>query len=94
MFNNVLCSASHATIGVAALATARPPIASGIGDNSAEIEDNSAEIGNNSVKISDDSAEIGDRRERDPMLNSLLNGDWSNSVPGRQVWKKYPYLHD
>ena len=25
------------------------------------------------------------RRERDPMLNSVLNGDWSNSVPGRQI---------
>ena len=24
-------------------------------------------------------------RERDPMLNSVLNGDWSNSVPGRQI---------
>ena len=23
-------------------------------------------------------------RESDPMLNSVLNGDWSNSVPGRQ----------
>ena len=29
-----------------------------------------------------------DRRyhhERDPMLNSVLNGDWSNSVPGRKI---------
>ena len=25
------------------------------------------------------------RRERDPMLNSVLNGDWSNSVPGRKI---------
>ena len=25
------------------------------------------------------------RRERDSMLNSVLNGDWSNSVPGRQI---------
>ena len=25
------------------------------------------------------------RRERDPMLNSILNGGWSNSVPGRQI---------
>ena len=24
-------------------------------------------------------------RERDTMLNSVLNGDWSNSVPGRQI---------
>ena len=27
----------------------------------------------------------GYRQERDPMLNSVLNGDWSNSVPGRQI---------
>ena len=26
-------------------------------------------------------------RESDPMLNSILNGDWSNSVPGRQILK-------
>ena len=25
------------------------------------------------------------RRERDAMLNSVLNGDWSNSVPGRKI---------
>ena len=25
------------------------------------------------------------RRERDPMLNSVLNGEWSNSVPGRKI---------
>ena len=25
------------------------------------------------------------RRERDPMVNSVLNGDWSNSVPGRKI---------
>ena len=25
------------------------------------------------------------RRERDPMLNSVLNGDWSNSVTGRKI---------
>ena len=24
-------------------------------------------------------------RECDPMLNSVLNGDWSNSVPGRKI---------
>ena len=47
-------------IGVTATATTRPPIASGIGDNSAEIGDNSAEIGNNSAEIGDNSAEIGD----------------------------------
>ena len=61
MFNNVLwCLASRATIGVAASATARPPIASGIGDNSAEIGDNPAEIGYNSAEIGDDAAEIVD----------------------------------
>ena len=27
------------------------------------------------------------RHESDPMLNSVLNGDWSNSVPGRQIPK-------
>ena len=27
------------------------------------------------------------RHESDPMLNSVLNGDWSNSVPGRQFPK-------
>ena len=25
------------------------------------------------------------RRERDPMLNYIPNGDWSNSVPGRKI---------
>ena len=45
MFNSVLwCLASRATIGVPASATARPPIASGIGDNSAEIGDDAAGI--------------------------------------------------
>ena len=45
MFNNVLWSlASRATIGVAASATVRPSIASGIGDNSAEIGDDAAGI--------------------------------------------------
>ena len=40
-------------------------------DNDAGIGDNSGEIGNNSIL----------------MLNSILNGDWSNSVPGsgRQI---------
>ena len=52
-----------------------------IGDRAATDRDNAAGIGKNS-------AEIGDgryRRERDPMLNSILNGDWSNSVPGRKI---------
>ena len=45
--NDVLCLASHATIGVAASATAdrlRDRDATGIGDNSAEISDDAAEI--------------------------------------------------
>ena len=29
------------------------------------------------------------RHESDPMLNSILNGDWSNSVPGRQFPKRF-----
>ena len=45
MFKNVLSLVSHATIGIAASKTARPPITSGIGDNAAGISDNSAEIG-------------------------------------------------
>ena len=45
--------------------------------------DNSAGIGDNSAEIGDGAAGIG--RERDPMLNSILNGDWSNSVPGRKI---------
>ena len=44
MFNNVLCLASLATTGVAASATARPAIASGIGNNYAEIGDGAAGI--------------------------------------------------
>ena len=31
------------------------------------------------------------RRERDPMLNSVLNGDWSNSVPGRKISEGMTY---
>ena len=49
MFNNVLCLASRATIGIGARAAADHlrdrDNAAGIGDNSAEISDNSAEIG-------------------------------------------------
>ena len=49
-------------IGVAALATARPPIASGIvtSDNAAGISDNSAGFSDNSAKIGDGAAEIVD----------------------------------
>ena len=48
MFNNVLCLASHATIGVVASAPADRlrdrDNAAGIGDNSAEIGDDAAGI--------------------------------------------------
>ena len=58
MFYNVLrCLASHATIGIAS-ATVRPPIASGIGDNSAEIGDNSTEIGDDTAGIGDIAAKV------------------------------------
>ena len=64
MCDNVLCSVSHATIGIAASATANRlrdrDNATRIGNNSAEISDNSAKIGDNSAEISDNSAEIGD----------------------------------
>ena len=52
--------------------------------------DNGAGIGDNSAKISDDTAGIVDiatKVKSDPMLNSIMNGDWSNSVPGRQITK-------
>ena len=46
----------------------------------------------NAAGIGDNSEEIGDKRrdrryssECYPMLNSSLNRDWSNSVPGRQI---------
>ena len=62
----------------------------GIGDNSTEISYNSAGIGDNSAEVGDDTAACRDRRyrhESDPMLNSTLNGDWSNFVHGRQFPK-------
>ena len=58
MFNNVLCLASLATIGVAASATVQPPIASGIGNNSAKIRDNSEEIGDGAAGIVDIAANV------------------------------------
>ena len=67
---------SRATIGDRA-ATDRlsdPGNAAGIGDNSAEIGDDAAGIVDIAANV------IGD-----PMLNSVLNGDWSNSVAGRQI---------
>ena len=55
MFNNVLRRlVSRATSGIAASATARPPIISQI----AEIGDNTAEIGDNSTEIGDGAAGI------------------------------------
>ena len=69
MFNNVLQRlVSCATIGIATSATAYHP----------KVRDNAEGIGNNSTEICDDAA-----GESDPMLNCLLNGDWSNNVPGR-----------
>ena len=54
MFNYVLwCLASRATIGDCAL-----PIATGIGDNSAEISDNLAEIGDDAAGIVDIAANV------------------------------------
>ena len=49
--------------------------------------DNAAGIGDNSSEIGDDAEGSSILRESDPMLNSILNGDWSNSVPGRQFPK-------
>ena len=45
-----------------------------------------AEISDNGTEIIDDTAVI---HESDPMLKSVLNGDWSTSVPGKQ----FPKLH-
>ena len=50
-------------------------------DNAAGIGDNSAEIGDDAAGIID----IAKSRKCDPMINSVQNGDWSNSVPGRQI---------
>ena len=58
MFNNVLCLASHTTIGVAASAPADRNNTAGIGDNSTEIGDNSAEIGNGAAGIVDIAANV------------------------------------
>ena len=45
VFHDVLlCLANRATIGIIASATGRPPIASGIGDKSAEIGDGTTGI--------------------------------------------------
>ena len=74
MFYYVLqCLVSRATIGDCAAADRLRDRdnATGIGDNTAGISDNSAEIGNNA-------AGIGNIHKSDPMLNSVLNGDWSN----------------
>ena len=55
MFNNVLCLASRATIGVAASA---PADRLRDRDNSAEIGDNSAEIGDGAAGIVDIAANV------------------------------------
>ena len=52
VFHDVLrCLVSHATIGIAASATARTPIAAVIIDNSSEISDDAAEIVNITAKV-------------------------------------------
>ena len=75
MFNNVLrCLVSRAMISIAASVIARPrrsPQGSRQLRRTAGIGDNSAEIGDNSAEIGDDAA-------------GIVNGDWSNSVLGRQ----------
>ena len=79
MFNNVLlCLASRATTGVGAAA-------SGIGDNSAEFGNNSAESAITPQNRQWRRRDRRYRRERDPMLNSVMNGEWSNSVLGSQI---------
>ena len=84
MFDNVLqCLVSLAMIGIATSATEdrlRDRDATVIGNNSAGIGDNSA-------KICNDTTDCQFCRESDPMLNSVLNRDLSNSVPGRQFPK-------
>ena len=55
MFNNVLCLASRATIGVAASA---PADRLRDRDNSSEIGDNSAEIGDGAAGIVDIAANV------------------------------------
>ena len=79
MFNHVLrCFVSRATIGIAASA---PADRLRDRNNVALIGDNFTEIGN------DDAGIVEYRLESDPMLNSILNGDWSNFVLGRQFPK-------
>ena len=65
---------------VASSATTWPLIASGI----ATTPQGSAIT---AQKIGDDAAGIVDIAAKVIMLNSVLNGDWSNSVPGRQFPK-------
>ena len=93
MFNNILqCLVSRGTIGITNCAAADRlrdrEGAAGISDNAEGLGDNGAGIGDNSAEISDDAAGIVDITAKViPMLNSVLNGDWSNSVPGRQFPK-------
>ena len=62
MFNDVLCLASRATIGIAHCAAADHlrdrDNAAGIGDNAAGIDDNSTEIGNDAAGILDIAAKV------------------------------------
>ena len=71
MFNNVLwCLASRTTNAVAASA-----LAGQLRRNRRQLRRNRRWRRRNRRY----------RRKRDPMLNSVLNGDWSNSVPGRKI---------
>ena len=59
-------------------------------DNAASIGDNAALICNNSAEsamMPQGSLLLTYRCESDPMQNSVQNGDWSNTVPGRQIAK-------
>ena len=62
-------------------------------DNAAGIGVNSAEIGDNSRRNRRwPRRDCRYRHERDPMLSSVLNGDWSNSVPGRKIPEGAPRI--
>ena len=85
MFNNVLrCLVSRATISDWAAADSHIAADS---HNAAWIGDNATGIGDNAAGIGGNAAGIGDNSKSGPMLNYVLNRDWSNSVPGRQFPK-------
>ena len=67
------CTISNCHIGNYQSLQWQLPIAAVIGNNAGGIRDNVAGISNNATK--------------NPMLNSVLNGGWSNSVPGRKFPK-------